>query len=69
LRGTGENCAEIRANKKYYSVSMLSGKLAPRCGITRGGISGNPREHTDDDQLISGARLLLDVVLKRLSSH
>lgn len=34
---------------------------------SRGGISHNPREHTDDDQLIMGARVLLDVVLRRLA--
>jgi N-carbamoyl-L-amino-acid hydrolase len=33
---------------------------------SRGGISHNPREHTDDAQLLSGAEVLLDVVLKRL---
>lgn len=29
---------------------------------SRGGISHNPREHTDDDQLALGAQVLLDVV-------
>jgi beta-ureidopropionase / N-carbamoyl-L-amino-acid hydrolase len=33
---------------------------------SRGGVSHNPREHTDDDQLLSGAQVLLDVVLRRL---
>jgi beta-ureidopropionase / N-carbamoyl-L-amino-acid hydrolase len=37
--------------------------FVPSCG----GVSHNPREHTDDDQLISGAQVLLDVVLRRLA--
>ncbi|MDS1142282.1 Zn-dependent hydrolase [Pusillimonas sp. SM2304] len=34
---------------------------------SRGGVSHNPREHTDDEQLIHGARVLLDVVQRRLA--
>ena len=35
---------------------------------SRGGISHNPREHTDDAQLIQGAALLLDLVARRLAA-
>ncbi|TWC30549.1 peptidase M20/M25/M40-like protein [Pseudomonas sp. SJZ079] len=35
---------------------------------SRGGISHNPREHTDDEQLLKGAEALLDVVVRRLSA-
>lgn len=34
---------------------------------SQGGISHNPREHTDDAQLIQGAQVLLDVVSRRLT--
>jgi N-carbamoyl-L-amino-acid hydrolase len=34
---------------------------------SRGGISHNPREHTDDEQLVQGAQVLLDVVQRRLA--
>ncbi len=36
---------------------------------SRGGISHNPREHTDDDQLILGAQVLLDVVQDCLAAQ
>ncbi|MNR57522.1 Allantoate amidohydrolase [compost metagenome] len=35
---------------------------------SRGGVSHNPREHTDDDQLLKGAELLLGVVRRRLGA-
>lgn len=35
---------------------------------SRGGISHNPREHTDDAQLAQGAQVLLDVVQRRLAA-
>jgi N-carbamoyl-L-amino-acid hydrolase len=44
-------------------------RMAPAAMIfvpSKGGISHNPREHTDDDQLVMGAEVLLDVVLNRL---
>ncbi|AYB59792.1 Zn-dependent hydrolase [Ralstonia solanacearum] len=72
---------EIEASAKRLGLShrrMTSGaghdaqmiaRIAPSAMIfvpSRGGISHNPREHTDDDQLVMGARVLLDVVLRRL---
>ncbi|MES2938294.1 MAG: Zn-dependent hydrolase [Pseudomonadota bacterium] len=35
---------------------------------SRGGISHNPREHTDEEQLVQGAQVLLDVVRRRLGA-
>jgi beta-ureidopropionase / N-carbamoyl-L-amino-acid hydrolase len=52
-----------------HDAQMIA-RIAPAAMIfvpSRGGISHNPREHTDDDQLIEGARLLLDVVLRRIA--
>ncbi|RZF25764.1 Zn-dependent hydrolase [Paraburkholderia sp. UYCP14C] len=52
-----------------HDAQMIA-RIAPAAMIfvpSRGGISHNPREHTDDDQLIDGANVLLDVVLKRLT--
>lgn len=72
---------EIEASAKRFGFSyrrMTSGaghdaqmiaRIAPAAMIfvpSRGGISHNPREHTDDDQLIQGAQVLLDVVRRRL---
>jgi N-carbamoyl-L-amino-acid hydrolase len=53
-----------------HDAQMIA-RIAPAAMIfvpSRGGISHNPREHTDDDQLIDGANVLLDVVLKRLAT-
>ncbi|NQD93581.1 Zn-dependent hydrolase [Pseudomonas sp. CrR25] len=73
---------EIEASAKRFGFShrrMTSGaghdaqmiaRIAPSAMIfvpSRGGISHNPREHTDDDQLLKGAEVLLDVVVRRLS--
>ncbi|EEA01733.1 amidase, hydantoinase/carbamoylase family [Burkholderia sp. H160] len=52
-----------------HDAQMIA-RIAPAAMIfvpSRGGVSHNPREHTDDDQLIDGANVLLDVVLKRLA--
>jgi N-carbamoyl-L-amino-acid hydrolase len=52
-----------------HDAQMIA-RIAPAAMIfvpSRGGISHNPREHTDDAQLIDGANVLLDVVLKRLA--
>lgn len=52
-----------------HDAQMIA-RIAPTAMIfvpSRGGISHNPREHTDDAQLVGGANVLLDVVLKRLS--
>jgi len=74
---------EIEASAKRFGFShrrMTSGaghdaqmiaRIAPAAMIfvpSRGGISHNPREHTDDDQLIKGAQVLLDVVARRLAA-
>lgn len=47
-----------------HDAQMLA-RIAPSAMIfvpSRSGISHNPREHTDDDQLALGAQVLLDVV-------
>ncbi|WP_044874509.1 Zn-dependent hydrolase [Pseudomonas sp. LFM046] len=54
-----------------HDAQMIA-RIAPAAMIfvpSRGGISHNPREHTDDDQLLDGARVLLDVVLHRLAGR
>ncbi|SOZ39799.1 Zn-dependent hydrolase [Cupriavidus neocaledonicus] len=51
-----------------HDAQMIA-RIAPAAMIfvpSRGGISHNPREHTDDDQLVMGAQVLLDVILARL---
>lgn len=51
-----------------HDAQMIA-RIAPAAMIfvpSQDGISHNPREHTDDDQLIKGAEVLLDVVLQRL---
>ncbi|MFT0532354.1 Zn-dependent hydrolase [Castellaniella hirudinis] len=73
---------EIQASAKRFGFAhrrMTSGaghdaqmiaRIAPAAMIfvpSREGISHNPREHTDDDQLIQGAQVLLDVVQRRLA--
>jgi beta-ureidopropionase / N-carbamoyl-L-amino-acid hydrolase len=53
-----------------HDAQMIA-RIAPAAMIfvpSRGGISHNPREHTDDSQLVDGANVLLDVVLKRLAA-
>ncbi|MDS0858743.1 Zn-dependent hydrolase [Burkholderia pseudomultivorans] len=53
-----------------HDAQMIA-RIAPAAMIfvpSRGGISHNPREHTDDDQLLDGAHVLLDVVLRRLAA-
>ncbi|MDN8618335.1 Zn-dependent hydrolase [Variovorax ginsengisoli] len=74
---------EIEASAQHFGLShrrMTSGaghdaqmiaRIAPAAMIfvpSRGGISHNPREHTDDDQLVQGAQVLLDVVQRRLAA-
>lgn len=52
-----------------HDAQMIA-RIAPAAMIfvpSEGGISHNPREHTDDEQLIQGAQVLLDVVNRRLS--
>ena len=53
-----------------HDAQMIA-RIAPAAMIfvpSRGGISHNPRESTDDDQLLAGARLLLDLVVDRLGA-
>lgn len=53
-----------------HDAQMIA-RIAPAAMIfvpSRGGISHNPREHTDDEQLVQGAQVLLDVVQRRLAS-
>ncbi|SPK70466.1 N-carbamoyl-L-amino acid amidohydrolase (plasmid) [Cupriavidus taiwanensis] len=50
-----------------HDAQMIA-RIAPAAMIfvpSKGGVSHNPREHTDDDQLVMGAEVLLDVVLNR----
>lgn len=52
-----------------HDAQMIA-RIAPAAMIfvpSQGGISHNPREHTDDEQLIQGAQVLLDVVSRRLT--
>jgi N-carbamoyl-L-amino-acid hydrolase len=52
--------------------AQMMARIAPSVMIfvpSRGGISHNPREHTDDEQLILGAQVLLDVVQDCLALH
>jgi len=52
-----------------HDAQMIA-RIAPAAMIfvpSRGGISHNPREHTDDDQLIKGAQVLLEVVRRRMA--
>ncbi len=52
-----------------HDAQMIA-RIAPTAMIfvpSRGGISHNPREHTDDTALIDGAEVLLEVVVRRLS--
>lgn len=52
-----------------HDAQMIA-RIAPAAMIfvpSRGGISHSPHEHTDDDQLIQGTRVLLDVVQQRMA--
>lgn len=52
-----------------HDAQMIA-RIAPSAMIfvpSQAGISHNPREHTDDHQLVNGARVLLDVVWRRLA--
>ncbi len=51
-----------------HDAQMIA-RIAPAAMIfvpSRGGVSHNPREHTDDEQLIAGVQVLLDVALGRV---
>lgn len=52
--------------------AQMMARIAPSAMVfvpSRGGVSHNPREHTDDDQLALGAQVLLDVVQDCLASR
>lgn len=54
-----------------HDAQMIA-RIAPAAMIfvpSRGGISHNPREHTDDGQLVLGAEVLLDVVQDCLATR
>ena len=54
-----------------HDAQMIA-RIAPAAMIfvpSRAGISHNPREHTDDAQLVQGAQVLLDVVQRRLAAN
>lgn len=53
-----------------HDAQMIA-RIAPSAMIfvpSRDGISHNPGEHTDDEQLLQGAEVLLDVVTRRLGA-
>ena len=53
-----------------HDAQMIA-RIAPAAMIfvpSRGGISHNPREHTDEAHLVCGAQVLLDVVQRRLAA-
>ena len=70
--------AALRRGLPYRRMTSGAGhdaqmivRIAPSAMIfvpSRGGISHNPREHTDDEHLVLGAQLLLDVVQDLLSA-
>lgn len=68
---TGTTLATIGMLRIEPNVINVIARIAPAAMIfvpSRGGISHNPREHTDDEQLVDGANVLLDVVLARLAA-
>lgn len=68
-----EECARLRGLSCRRMTSgaghdaQMMARLAPSAMIfvpSRGGISHNPREHTEEEQLVAGANVLLDVVMR-----
>jgi len=62
-------CSHRRMTSGAGHDAQMMARLAPAAMIfvpSRDGISHNPREHTDDAQLVCGAQVLLDVVMERL---
>ncbi|MCB6185070.1 Zn-dependent hydrolase [Leeia sp. TBRC 13508] len=52
--------------------AQMMARLAPSAMIfvpSKGGVSHNPREHTDAQDLINGANVLLSVVTQRVGAH
>jgi N-carbamoyl-L-amino-acid hydrolase len=67
-RRLGFSCRRMTSGAGH-DAQMIA-RVAPSAMIfvpSRGGVSHNPREHTDDGQLVGGAQVLLDVVLRRLA--
>ena len=68
--GLGLSCRRMTSGAGHDAQMMV--RIAPSAMIfvpSRGGVSHNPREHTDDDQLALGAQVLLDVVQDCLASR
>lgn len=68
-RRLGFSCRRMTSGAGH-DAQMIA-RIAPAAMIfvpSRGGISHNPREHTDDEQLVQGAEVLLDVVRRRLQA-
>lgn len=68
-RRLGLSCRRMTSGAGHDAQMMAA--MAPSAMIfvpSRGGISHNPREHTDDHDLIAGAQVLLDVVQRRLAA-
>ncbi|SOY58503.1 N-carbamoyl-L-amino acid amidohydrolase [Cupriavidus taiwanensis] len=62
-------CTRRRMTSGAGHDAQMIARIAPAAMIfvpSRGGISHNPREHSDDEQLVMGAEVLLDVILARL---
>ncbi len=62
---TRRGLSHMRMTSGAGHDAQMMARIAPAAMIfvpSRGGISHNPREHTDDVQLVLGAQILLDVV-------
>lgn len=67
-RHLGFTCRRMTSGAGH-DAQMIA-RIAPSAMIfvpSHQGISHNPREHTDDDQLVQGAQVLLEVVQRRLA--
>lgn len=66
-RRLGFSCRRMTSGAGHDAQMMA--RVAPAAMIfvpSHAGISHNPREHTDDDLLVQGAQVLLEVVRRRL---
>lgn len=64
-------CTHRRMTSGAGHDAQMVARIAPAAMIfvpSQGGISHNPREHTDDAQLVLGAQVLLDVVQHHLAA-
>ena len=69
---SGRTRIALTDDEKAGHDARMMVRIAPFAMIfvpSRGGISHNPREHTDDAQLIQGAQVLLDVVQDCLATR